>query len=78
MSMSHTSLTCQQENFSLHLLPQQETRKCPNADKPFTGEDAVQKPLLGYRWTLRPRATPAAWTGQMEQGWQALTHTWLE
>lgn len=78
MSMSHTLLTCQHENFSLLLLPQQETRKCPNADKPITGQDAVQKPLLGYRWTTRKRATPTAWMGQMEQGWQAPTHTRLE
>lgn len=77
-SMSHTSLTCQHENFSLLLLPQQETQKCPNADKPITGQDAVQKPLLGYRWTSRIRATPTAWTGQTEQGWQAPTHTRLE
>lgn len=77
-SMSHTSLTCQHENFSLLLLPQQETQKCPNADKPITGQDAVQKPLLGYRWTSRIRATPTAWTGQTEQGWQAPTHMRLE
>lgn len=78
MSMSHTLLTCQHENFSLLLLPQQETRKRPNADKPITGQDAVQKPLLGYRWTTKIRATTTAWTGQMVQGWQAPTHTWLE
>lgn len=68
MSMSHTSLTCQQENFSLLLLPQQETRKCLNADKPITGQDAVQKALLGHRWMPRIRASPTAWMGQMGQG----------
>lgn len=78
MSMSHTSLTCQHENFSLLLLPEQETWKCLNADKPITGQDAAQKPLLGHRWMPRIRATPTAWTGQMGQGWQAPIHTWLE
>lgn len=73
MSMSHTSLTCQHENVSLLLLPQ-----CLNTDKPITGQDTVQKPLLGHRWMPRIRATPTAWTGQMGQGWQAPTRTRLE
>lgn len=58
MSMSHTLLTCQHENFSLLLLPQQETRKCPDADKAHHWTRCCSETTLGIQMDFQNKSHP--------------------